>query len=144
MTIQPDKTPDAKTDVPAVRVDHLSFRYRSLDDEPGQASSKETSANAIEDISFTLPAGELLLIAGPSGCGKSTLLKCLNGLIPHSYIVGLGFASLVDAFTSAGSPVTTLTTEFVPAFLSDTVFAIVLLPILLVAYNAALGRSGRS
>src|SRR5579885_585060 len=85
MTIQHDKTPDAKTDVPAVRVDHLSFRYRSLDDEPGQASSKETSANAIEDISFTLPAGELLLIAGPSGCGKSTLLKCLNGLIPHSY-----------------------------------------------------------
>jgi energy-coupling factor transport system substrate-specific component len=59
-------------------------------------------------------------------------------------LVGLGFASLVDAFTSAGSPVTTLTTEFVPAFLSDTVFAIVLLPILLVAYNAALGRSGRS
>src|SRR5207248_6134969 len=40
---------------------------------------------AIEDISFSLPAGELLLIAGPSGCGKSTLLKCLNGLIPNSY-----------------------------------------------------------
>lgn len=85
MTIQPDKTPDAKTDVPAVRVDHLSFRYRSLDDEPGQAASTETPSNAIEDISFTLPAGELMLIAGPSGCGKSTLLKCLNGLIPHSY-----------------------------------------------------------
>lgn len=59
-------------------------------------------------------------------------------------LVGLGFAALVDAFTSGGSPVTTLTAEFVPAFLTDTVFAIVLLPILLSAYNAALGRAGRS
>ncbi len=72
---------------PAVYVRGLSFRYRTAEDDedarPARAS--QTQPRAIEDISFTLPAGELLLIAGPSGCGKSTLLKCLNGLIPHSY-----------------------------------------------------------
>lgn len=77
---------------PAVYVEKLSFRYRSLDDEPQPKRKASAPAaevleppQAIEDISFTLPAGKLMLIAGPSGCGKSTLLKCLNGLIPHSY-----------------------------------------------------------
>ena len=89
MAIEPDNTTEALA-LPAIYVDKLSFRYRSLDDEPSTgpgASSPEASPQqlAIEDISFSLPAGELLLIAGPSGCGKSTLLKCLNGLIPRSY-----------------------------------------------------------
>lgn len=87
MTAHPNTTTS-----PAVFVQALSFRYRTLDDEPD--ARKKTSrpdkqppaqTNAIEDISFSLPAGELLLIAGPTGCGKSTLLKCLNGLIPNSY-----------------------------------------------------------
>ncbi|HEY3993575.1 MAG TPA: ABC transporter ATP-binding protein [Ktedonobacteraceae bacterium] len=72
---------------PAILVRNLHFRYRSTtDDDNGRpTSSPQSLPRAIENISFTLPAGELLLIAGPSGCGKSTLLKCLNGLIPHSY-----------------------------------------------------------
>src|SRR5579859_2950349 len=76
----------------AVYVDKLSFRYRTLDDEPDTGRKAAAPALAppeqplaIEDISFSLPSGELMLIAGPSGCGKSTLLKCLNGLIPNSY-----------------------------------------------------------
>jgi energy-coupling factor transporter ATP-binding protein EcfA2 len=72
---------------PAVFVKQLSFRYRSFEDEDDTTAGKAAQAKplAIEDISFSLPKGELMLIAGPSGCGKSTLLKCLNGLIPHSY-----------------------------------------------------------
>src|SRR5437016_2726369 len=93
MTIRLNKIPGANAPAPpAVYVDKLSFRYRSPDDdpEPGRktaAPGPELSEQplAIEDISFSLPTGELMLIAGPSGCGKSTLLKCLNGLIPHSY-----------------------------------------------------------
>src|SRR5579859_2344170 len=88
MSQQPNKPPEVTPDTPAVYVDKLSFRYRSLDDELApQSSGAEllSQPRAIEDISFSLPAGKLMLIAGPSGCGKSTLLKCLNGLIPHSY-----------------------------------------------------------
>ena len=34
-------------------------------------------------VSFSLSAGEFVLVCGETGCGKSTLLSCLNGLIPH-------------------------------------------------------------
>ena len=34
----------------------------------------------LEDVSFTLVAGEHTAILGPSGCGKSTLLRLLAGL----------------------------------------------------------------
>jgi energy-coupling factor transporter ATP-binding protein EcfA2 len=54
-------------------VEQLSFRYR------------ERSERAIEDLSFALQPGELLLVAGASGCGKTTLIRCINGLIPRSY-----------------------------------------------------------
>ena len=78
----------ATNSIPAVFVKDLSFRYRAFDDDPDDPSKTTASteqALTIKDISFSLPKGELLLIAGPSGCGKSTLLKCLNGLIPNSY-----------------------------------------------------------
>ncbi len=94
MTAQPDNTTNItlSPSPPAILVRGLSFRYRAFDEEPGshkepvaKTSENTEQAPAIEDISFSLPTGELMLIAGPSGCGKSTLLKCLNGLIPHSY-----------------------------------------------------------
>ncbi|MFY8002734.1 MAG: ATP-binding cassette domain-containing protein, partial [Candidatus Nanopelagicaceae bacterium] len=37
----------------------------------------------VEDISFTVNEGELLLLIGHTGAGKSSLLKLINGLIPH-------------------------------------------------------------
>ena len=88
MTTYPDGISTSITEAPsAVFVQNVGFRYRSFDEDTDTPADKSTSteAQAIEDISFSLPKGELMLIAGPSGCGKSTLLKCLNGLIPHSY-----------------------------------------------------------
>jgi len=35
----------------------------------------------LEDVSCTVPAGQLLAIVGPNGAGKSTLLRCLDGLV---------------------------------------------------------------
>jgi len=39
---------------------------------------------AVGDISFEVPAGELVVLIGPSGSGKSTLLRMLNRLIEPS------------------------------------------------------------
>jgi len=36
---------------------------------------------ALEDVTFTLPAGHTLALFGPNGAGKTTLLKVLAGLI---------------------------------------------------------------
>jgi energy-coupling factor transporter ATP-binding protein EcfA2 len=37
----------------------------------------------LQDLDFTIDAGEFVLLAGASGSGKSTLCRLLNGLIPH-------------------------------------------------------------
>ncbi|MET7651084.1 MULTISPECIES: ATP-binding cassette domain-containing protein [unclassified Streptomyces] len=37
----------------------------------------------IRGVDFTIPEGELVLLAGPSGVGKSTLLGTVSGLVPH-------------------------------------------------------------
>ncbi len=80
-----DHPNEAESAPAAVSVAHVSFRYSTLDDEEQEGQAAFEQPGAIEDISFSLGKGELMLIAGPTGCGKSTLLKCLNGLIPHSY-----------------------------------------------------------
>ena len=35
---------------------------------------------AVEDVNFTIDAGEFVAIMGPSGCGKTTTLRMLAGL----------------------------------------------------------------
>ncbi|MTA00711.1 MAG: ATP-binding cassette domain-containing protein, partial [Actinobacteria bacterium] len=34
------------------------------------------------ELTFSVPEGELLLIMGQTGSGKSSLLKLINGLVP--------------------------------------------------------------
>jgi manganese/zinc/iron transport system ATP- binding protein len=39
---------------------------------------------ALDDVSFSVPAGSLVGVLGPNGAGKTTLLRALLGELPHS------------------------------------------------------------
>ena len=41
------------------------------------------SRTAVQDVSFSLPAGKDMAIVGPNGAGKSTLIQAILGLLPH-------------------------------------------------------------
>ena len=46
---------------------------------------------AVDDVSMTIPDGEIVIFLGPSGCGKTTTLKMINRLIePTSGSIILG------------------------------------------------------
>ena len=51
-----------------LEVEHLVKRYGEL--------------TVLDDLSFSMNEGEVVVVVGPSGCGKSTLLRCINALEP--------------------------------------------------------------
>ncbi|MFE7723555.1 ABC transporter ATP-binding protein [Nocardia rhizosphaerihabitans] len=55
---------------------------------------------AVEEVSMTIPAGEIVVLVGPSGCGKTTTMRMINRLIePTSGTVTIGGrdAAAIDA-----------------------------------------------
>jgi len=51
--------------------DHVSKRY------PGREE------RAVDDLTLTIPAGEICILVGPSGAGKTTAMKMVNRLIEY-------------------------------------------------------------
>src|SRR5215475_128874 len=75
--------------------DHISHRFGALE--------------VLDDVSFTVGAGEVVAIVGPSGCGKSTLLSILGGLLrPSSGAAELRGAPPADSL----SPLTFVFQDF--------------------------------
>lgn len=63
------RSADASNSGASIVFDHVTKAYS------GQGSP------AVEDLSFEIPAGELVAFVGPSGCGKTTSLKMINRLV---------------------------------------------------------------
>src|SRR5262249_26975982 len=56
-----------------------------------------TGVAAVDDVSFRIERGEIVVLLGPSGCGKTTTLRCVAGLEhPTSGVIGIG-GSVVSA-----------------------------------------------
>ena len=66
---QPTDTP-ASTTGAVVELDHVTKRYGPPGTPP-----------AVNELSLTIPAGEICVLVGPSGCGKTTTMKMINRLV---------------------------------------------------------------
>jgi len=70
-----DNTPTSFNGNLAVR--DLSFSFQA---DSGEYSENSAGGKLIDNLSFTIHAGESLLIYGPASCGKSTLLSLLSAM----------------------------------------------------------------
>ena len=71
--------PEVQKGAPVLEVSDLSVRF---DMRGGILNRVQARVHAVEQVSFTVRAGETLALVGESGCGKSTIGKALLGLVP--------------------------------------------------------------
>jgi osmoprotectant transport system ATP-binding protein len=66
----------AHTSGPSPRPSAATLEFREATKRyPGQTEP------AVEDLSLTVPAGEICVLVGPSGCGKTTAMRMVNRMI---------------------------------------------------------------
>jgi energy-coupling factor transport system substrate-specific component len=71
-----------------------------------------------------------------------TILK-VEVMIILGIILGMGLASLSEIWVSGVDLATTFTINFLPSFITNAIWGLILVPILMVAYSAIQTRSGR-
>lgn len=97
---------------------------------------------------WSLGNGLMGLVAGLFAAGianyrsRSTLIRGEVAVLLAAF-VGMGVASISELWVSGVDWATVVSANFLPAFLSNIVNGLILMPILLVAYHAIVSRSGR-
>ena len=66
---RPDQTGGGSSQAARLEFDGVGKHY------PG------SPAPALDDVTFTVPAGEVCVLVGPSGCGKTTAMRLVNRMI---------------------------------------------------------------
>jgi len=84
-----------------------------------------------------LAAGMIANFAGRKEIGIGVGFSLLG------VVVGMLFASLTEIMVSGIDMNTALVGYFLPAFVGNAVVIVILLPILMIAYNSIVGRLGR-
>ncbi len=74
-----DHTDDQQSDTTRPHVDSVHGEQIVLDGVTKRYPRQEKPA--VDNISMTIPAGEMVMLVGPSGCGKTTTMKMINRLI---------------------------------------------------------------
>jgi len=71
-----------------IYAENLRKEFKKIIKEPGIKGSvkalfkpKKEIIRAVDDISFSVPKGEILGFIGPNGAGKSTVIKMLTGIL---------------------------------------------------------------
>ncbi len=87
LSSSPDDDPGTRSGA-VVELEHLTKRYGPSSTPP-----------AVNNLSLTIPAGEICVLVGPSGCGKTTTMKMINRLVEPT-----GGRVLIDGEDVAGLP----------------------------------------
>ena len=75
---QPKEAKEAEGPIPLLEVRKLSVRFPI---RKGLLQRARGAFNAVEDVSFTIRAGQTLALVGESGCGKTTIGKAIVQLL---------------------------------------------------------------
>jgi hypothetical protein len=115
-----------------------------------------TNQNEQNQVFFGEGAGQVTLLAGLSALIGAVLVVVARFVFANNpevagavtwglmgNFIGIGFAALSDVWINGFSPATAIVGEFVPAAGPNAIFAVILVPILVIAYLSMRRQAGR-